>query len=63
MKAIRYNPTHTYTEEQACSIADRLTAAEQQFSKGERFTFVPYCAGEDCYKVAVYDAGKFVVYF
>ena len=61
---IRYNPEHTYTKEQARSIADQLTAAEQHEEEGERFTFIPYCEGEDCYKVAVYDADKlFVAYW
>jgi len=61
---IRYNPGHTYTKEQARSIADQLTAAEQLEQEGERFTFIPYCAGDDCYKVAVYDENKlFVAYW
>ena len=60
--AIRYNPEHTYTKEQARRIADQLTAASS--ATGKRFTFLPYCAGEDCYKVAVYDADKlFVAYW
>ena len=62
--AIRYNPEHTYTKEQAQFIADQLTTAEQVEEEGERFSFVPYCAGEDCYKVAVYDENKlFVAYW
>jgi len=55
---IRYNQEHTYTKEEAHSIVNSLQRAEQKEGEANRFTFILSCVGEDCYKVAIYDADK-----
>ena len=62
---IRYSPDHTYTKEHCDRITEQLNFGElQDESNRDRFTFVPMCAGSDCFKVAIYDGeNHFIAYW